>query len=409
MFFKLWYNKTMIFSKKTYLDYATAQEGNPSSLHTLGKKLRQSIDKTRYNFARVLSAHTDEIIFTASSSSSIALGIMGFVYAYHKNPNKKHKTPHVITSSIEHSSVLESCRMLVALGLLEVTYVSPQDYGIINTRDIESSIKENTILVSVGFVNSELGTIQDIESIFTMLNRYVKTKNQKIFMHLDATQAAVHLDIAKYIRKGIELISFNSVKLGGSSGIGMLYKKRNIKNNEPLIISALYGGGSQEYGLWPGTQNVDLIKSFYNAYVKNLKNMEKQEIFYKKINNSIVFEFEKVCNKYGVMYRINTDKECIKTLPSYFSFSLKPFSGEQIMIELSSRGIYVSSKSACNSENNVESYVISEVRKKHEFDYSGGLWGTVRVSFGPKTKIKDIKRFISAMDGILKTYKNMLY
>lgn len=398
----------MLFSKETYLDYASASSGNPSSLHTVGKKLQNDLTKIRVHFARTLCAQSDEIILTSSSSSSIGLAIIGFVFNYIQE-NKNRPKPHIVTTSIEHSAILESCVLLESLGLALVSYVVPGEFGIINPKDIEHACNENTLLITMGLVNSELGSIQDIKSIIAMLNRINKNNQQKIILHLDATQAAVHMDISEYVKKGVELISFNAVKMGGPAGVGMLYKKRNIKPGLALKLSPIYGGGSQEFGLWPGTQNIDLVKSFYKAYVHNLKEIKTHDIKYKQLNHMMVSEFKQLCRVYNIDFKINTDEECAKTLPSFFSFSLKPFSGEQIMIELSSRGAHVSSKSACNTKDNTESYVVSAVRKVDNFDYSDGLWGTVRVSFGPKTTKRDVRLLIKALNDIFKTYKNMLY
>ncbi len=414
-----------IFTKeKTYLDYASGAllagpavfsifrnirqlYSNPASIHDYGQKAFKIVEKSRAIIAKTIGSHNDEIIFTGSGTESIALAIMGTVSEAKKTITK----PHIITSTIEHSAVIETCRMLESRGEIEVTYLKPDDVtGKIESETIKNAIKENTVIITIHLVNSEIGTVQNIDEYLKTINKY-KEEKYKIqsmrftsnsyypYLHLDACQAYVHMDLKPYVKKGVDLISFNSIKIGGPAGIAALYKRRGA------TIEKIYAGGSQEMGLRPGTVSPMLINSFASAAEYNLKNLKLNEEKYLEIKKYLLNKIDLLRKETNINFIENSSDSSV---PSIINLSFPYFSGQQMAIELNARGVMVSSKSACNTQSNTESYVIDEIRKKQSFDTYKN-YGSIRVSFGPRTNKSDINKLVKELNNILRVYRGVLY
>jgi len=409
--------------EKVYLDYASGGVfdksiakklykimalfwANSSSSHTLGLKSRSILEKGRVGLSKLINAHNDEIIFTGSGSESIALAIMGTVY----KSKKEIDLPHIITSTIEHSAVLETFKLLNELKMAEVSYVTPNEFGFVNIDEILNLIKPSTVLVSLHLVNSEIGIIQDINELIKKVNIY-KEKKYNIkstrffakpfypYIHIDACQAFAHMDISSLVRKGVELISFNSVKINGPQGVAALYKKRHTE------IQPIYGGGNQEMGLRPGTVSHALVYAFYSAAEKIIREMNQNEKKYFDLKKYLLDSLNKINNPKELYFTENSSEESISSI---INLSFPYLSGEQMAIELDARGVIVSSKSACKSDDSTESYVIEEIRKKKE-NKSYNKFGSIRISFGNKTNKKDINKLLVAINDIARTYKGVLY
>lgn len=382
--------------------------GNPSSIHSYGVFSKSILEKSRLNIANTINAHKDELIFTSSCSESISLAIMGAVYKAKKDGII---LPHIITSTIEHSSVINACKILEERKDAEVTYLPPSsNTGIIKAEDVVNAIKENTVIVSIHLVNSEIGIIQPVEEYIKEINK-IKEKRNNItkmrfssksfypYIHIDAAQGYVHLDLTNFVKNGIDMISFNSVKIGGPVGVGVLYKKRDVK------IQPIYGGGQQEFGLRPGTVPVSLVYGFSIAgnYIK--KNMLINEKKYIKLKESFINGLDKISKEENFSFLENSS---INSVPSIVSISFPYFSGQQFAIELDARNVIVSSKSACNNTDDIESTVVSEIRKLEEKNINKN-WGTIRVSFNPNNKISDVNKLLKEIKNIIHTYKGVLY
>jgi cysteine desulfurase len=387
----------------TYLDSASGF-GNSSSVHKMGKRAFEILEESRLGIAETIGSKKDEIIFTGSGSESIGLAIMGTVYKVPKNIS----IPHIITSTIEHSAVLNTCKILEERGDAEVTYIKPHDNtGILKTDDIINAIKENTVIISIHMVNNEIGIIQSIPELLKELN-HLKEKKYNIkrmhfssgsyypYLHIDASQAYGHIDLVSLVKSGIDMITFNSNKIGGPAGIGALYKKRSVS------LSPIYGGGKQELGLRPGTISHSLAHDFYTASKMIFKNRENNEKLYLSLKNYFITGLEKIQKENDFPFRINSSHNCV---PGIVSISFPYFTGQQFAIELDARGIIVSNKSACNSNDGAESYVIKQIR---EFSKHENL-GTIRISFRPETRKNDINKLLFAIKDIIQIYKNVLY
>ena len=413
-----------IFSKSNvYLDYASGAHMhslvsllvskilnqkyyNPASIHSEGLKAKKVLENSRNILAKNINSHSDEIIFTGSGTESIAVAIVGVVMEARKNI----KLPHVVTSTIEHSSVLETIKMLEDYSLITATYLKPNSFGIVNLEDLKKSITKDTVMVSMALVNGEIGTILNTEEILKLLSK-IKEENYNLksihltnnsyypYLHLDSCQAVAHLNISHYIKKGVDLLSFNSVKIGGPSGIGLLFKKRSVR------ISKMYAGGDQEMGLRPGTQSPFLAAGFAKALEITKNNLIKNENKYIDLKKSLLKEIEKLNLDYNIDFVENSSEYSV---PSIVNISFPYFSGQQMAIELDARGVIVSSKSACKSLDENESYVIGEIRKNNQ-NKTYNNYGSIRISFGPETKNKDIIKLTKALGEVLKTYKGVLY
>jgi len=367
---------------------------NPSAIHKEGVKVRSVIEDARNNIAKLINAHSDEIIFTGSGTESDALAILGVVRGW--NIQNKGKIPHIITSKIEHPAVLENCCMLEKTNEAEVSYISVDKYGILNLDELKDSLKENTILVSVMYANNEIGTIEPIEEIAKIIRHFNKTNQNKILFHTDASQAMNYLYTENIEKLGVDLMTFNSSKIYGPKGIGALYKKRNIN------LCPLYEGGGQEFGLHSGTENVALIAGFSKALgiTNKIKQSEVNKLT--KIRNYGIQKLLELSDFSGYRIILNGDKE--ERLPNNINISILGISSELLVIELDAKGIQTSEKSACKSDSDNKSYVIEAIRKvcPRKGDEEDG---SLRISMGRYTKMGDMDYLVKTLKNILEKYK----
>lgn len=407
----------MFKGKKIYLDYASATPidkkvlrlmylyekdffANATSIHSSGVKVRNIIEESRHKIAKLINAHSDEIIFTGSGTESDAMVILGIIRDWRiKN---KGLLPHIVTTKIEHPAILENCRLLENLGEAKVTYVSVDKNGIINLEELEESLKENTILVSIMYANNEIGTIQPIQEIAKIIRHFRKGKDTKplennfVFplFHSDACQAMNYLYTENVEKLGVDLLSFNSSKIYGPKGLGVLYKKRGID------LFPLYTGGGQEFELHSGTESVSLIAGLAEAFSITNKIKQKESERLTKIRDYGIEKLLSLSDTSGYKIILNGDKN--KRLPNNINISILGISSELLVIEFDAKGIELSSKSACKSRGDDDSYVISAIRKicKKTKEEEGSL----RITLGRYTKKGDINKLISILIKILDKY-----
>ncbi len=372
---------------------------NPGTIHKEGVKAMTEISNARKKIADVLYAHPDEIIFTGSATESIAIALLGTVYALDfKILNNK--LPHIITTNIEHKSVLENCKILEKKNLVEVSYLEVDEKGILDPKILKKYLKENTILVSVGYANNEIGTIQNIQEIAKEIRHYRKAhsikhiaqSNDYPLFHTDATQAINYLFIKNMEKLGVDMMSFNGAKIYGPKGIGVLYKKRGIN------ISPLYVGGGQEFGLRPGTENIESILGIAKALKIAEKMKDKESIRLEKLRDIFIEQLKNLNKETGFKITINGDEK--NRLPNNINISIDKISNELVLIELDAKGIMISTKSACGANDEETSHVIEAIKNKK--------LESLRFSLGRETKEKDILYVIKILKNILLKYKDML-
>lgn len=375
------------------------RQGNPSAIYKEGVEAKQVIEEARAKIAQIIFAHPDEIIFTSGGTESNNLAIFGVVRAAREAGMKK---PHIITSVIEHPSVLNACRALEKNGDADVDYIGVDGEGVVNLSELKKALRSETVLVSIMYANNEIGTIQPIREIAKIIRLHRKncletkpaislggeaSKCHKYpYFHTDACQAMNYLD-THVERLGVDLLTFNGSKIYGPKGAGVLYAKRGA-----CLAPLLYGGG-QEKGLRSGTENVPAIIGMARALEIADKEKEKESARQTKLRNYFISEIEKYIS--GAI--INGSRT--KRLSNNINVSFPNIESQLMVIELDAKGIAVSAKSACSSEDEDASYVVSAL--------GGEKWhadNSVRFSLGRETTKKDVERTARALLEIIKKY-----
>ncbi len=418
-----------IFKKKSiYLDYAGATPidekvlkeilqyekeyfANPSAIYNDGVKARAIIENARLKIAKLINAHSDEIIFTGSGTESDALAILGILNKFKlENVNK---IPHMITTEIEHPAVLENCRRLEEEKRIEVTYLKVDKNGLVNLDELKEALKENTALVSVMYANNEIGTIQPIEEIAKIIRSFKKGKSAPQgkaldslkalplsadfpLFHTDATQAMNYLFTENIEKLGVDMLTFNGSKIYGPKGVGVLYKKRGIE------LEPLYYGGGQEFGLRSGTENVALIAGIALALEQTCMIKEKES---KRLIEVRDYAIKKLLGLSDMLpFKIILNGDIVNRLPNNINISISGVSSELLVIELDAKGIMVSAKSACKSDEQDASHVIKAIRKICKRN-DGIPEGSLRISLGRQTNIKEMDILVEVLKEILSKYK----
>jgi len=367
------------------LPYFKNEFGNPSSIHSWGQIARKAIDESRRTIAQFLNCRSEEIIFTGSGSEADNLAITGLIYRL----GSKNR-PHIITSAFEHHAVLKTCKDLEKKGLAEVTYIRPNKEGIIEVEKIQKAIRANTVLVSIMYVNNEIGTIQPIREIGKMIEKMNKLRKQKIYFHTDAVQAAAFrhaylpMDV-DYLH--IDLLTLSGHKIGAPKGIGLLY----FRTGTPL--SSIIHGGEQENGLRAGTENVPYIVGLGKAV----------ELINKKENSNLEnlqkYFIDKVTKEIPKVY-LNGSKT--ERAPHIINFYFKHIEGESIVLGLDLEGVACSTGSACTSQSLEPSHVIMSIFNDH-FRAAG----SVRFSFAKQTTIKELDYTLLKLKEVIKRLRKI--
>ena len=364
--------------------YWSKNFGNPSSIHSFGVEAKKALQKSRDTIAKFLNAHDREIIFTSGGTESNNLAIFGLINAVRKD-GKKYSEMHFITTEIEHSSILECFKELENRGA-KIDYLKVNEFGLVNPKDLREIIKPETLLVSIGYANSEIGTIQPIKEIIKEIRHKRKENGENRFfapyLHIDASQAGLYLNI-NVEELGVDLMTIDAQKMYGPKGIGALYVRDGIK------ISPIIFGGGQEKGIRSGTENIPLIAGFAKTVELAEKNKIKENERLTKIRN---YFFEKIKN-FVPDAIINGDLE--NRLPNNINISIPGEDGEMLVLRLDEAGFIISSSSACASGNG-ESEVVKII--------SGGnkdrAKSTLRFSMGKSTSIGDIKKLLIILKNI---------
>lgn len=340
--------------------------GNPSSLHQFGQKTRVIIDEARSSVAKFLNTKEREIIFTNSATLANNIGILGLL--------KNKKNPHVITTAIEHKSVLEP----IIKSNADVSYLPIYNNGIVRVEDILSKIKDETVLVSVGYVNSEIGTIQPIEELGNLIYKENKKRKNKIIFHTDAVQAINYLPCDTKKLK-VDILTLSGHKIYGPKGAGALYIKEKTKLNNILF------GASQERGFFPGTENTLAIAGLGFA-IKKINNNLKVKNLRDKI---IKYILDNIPNA-----TINGDTD--NRVDNNINVSFSGVEGESLMFALDYEGVAVSTGSACASGSLDPSYVLLAIGASRERAH-----GSIRITLGKITKEEEVDYFLEKLSKII--------
>ncbi len=363
--------------KKVYLDYAATSPcelevveemrdywdrifGNPSSMHSWGEAAQNALQESRAKVAWLIGAKPEEIVFTSGGTESNNTAIKSVAWAY------SYKGNHIISSAIEHPSVLESLKFLEKTGL-KVTLLEVDRFGRIDTKELEKSIGPHTILISVMHANNEIGTIEPIEEVAAI------ARKRGIVLHTDAVQTIGHipLDVKDL---GIDLLSSSAHKFYGPKGIGFLYIKKGTK------MAPLIHGGGQEKGRRSSTENIPSIVGLRKALEISIGSIQKEIQKISSLRDRLKEEIRKNIPQVS----FNGHPEHI--LPNSLSFSVKNIDGEALAMRLNMEGIACSTGSACSSEKGLPSYTLQAIGLKGEL-----LRGAIRFSLGRQNNSEDIE------------------
>ncbi len=394
------------------LPYLTEKFGNASSIHYFGQEAKGAVDKARHQVAHLINARPNEIVFTSGGTESNNLAIRGLLKRSSDalvRMSAKHeqmvvapstvvtlsdsnltglvaadgdadggvRVPHVITSSIEHSAVKNVCEDLEKQGV-EVTYLPVYENGIIRIEDVKSSIRDETILISIMMANNEIGTLQPVEEIGQFVKE-LRSQGRKIWFHTDAVQAVGKIPV-NVEEIGCDLLSISAHKIYAPKGVGALYVRRGVRLHPQNI------GGHQERERRGGTESVPHIVAFGKACELACSEMAETAESLQKLRDR--FESE-------VGERISDlvfNGEPTRRLPNISNISFRSIEGEGLLINLDMQGIAVSTGSACSSGSLEPSPVIRALGRNDEL-----ARGAIRFSLGRTNTEEDIERLLEIL------------
>ena len=354
--------------------FFSGKYGNPSSLYTIGREAKRAIEEARQKVADLIGAKKEEIFFTGSGTESDNLAIKGIAY---KN---REKGNHIITSSIEHHAVLNTCKFLEKQGF-NITYIPVSHEGLVNADDVEKAITKETILISIMHANNEIGTIQPVREIGKI------AKENEIPFHTDAIQTAGKIPV-NVDDLNVDLLSLSAHKMYGPKGVGALYIRKGTRL-EPL----LHGGG-HERNMRPGTENVPGIVGFGKAAElakEHLPDEEKLAV----LRDSLIKGILEIEDSY-------LNGHTTKRLPNNANFRFSFIEGESMVLTLDMNGIAASTGSACSSTSLEPSHVLTALGLKPEEAH-----GSLRLTLGTGNTQEDVDYVVSVLPGIVEKLRMM--
>ena len=350
--------------------------GNPASRsHRFGWKADEAVEEARSHVANLVNCDPREVVWTSGATEADNLAIKGVARFY------KSKGNHIITSKIEHKAVLDPCRQLEREGF-EVTYLDPDDKGVISPEAVKSAIKDSTVLVSIMHINNELGTVNDISKIGDV------TRDKGIFFHVDAAQSTgkVNIDLEKM---SVDLMSFSAHKTYGPKGVGALYVRRKPR----VRLEALIHGGGHERGMRSGTLATHQIVGMGEAFRLASKEMDED---HKKISEY----HEKFLDKVKEIDHVYINGDLNNKVPNILNVSFNFVEGESLIMGL--KDIAVSSGSACTSASLEPSYVLRALGRKDELAHS-----SIRFSFGRFTSDDDVNNTLDILGNVVQRLREL--
>ncbi len=354
---------------KAMLPYFSQRFENPSSIYSSGLEISDVLVKARNSVAQFLGCLPEEVIFTSGGTESDNLAIFGYL--------ERFDSGHIVTSEIEHPAVYEVFKKLETKRF-RVTYLKPDKNGLISPTDLSKALKKDTLLVSIMYANNEIGTIQPIKEFAKVLS------DHKAILHTDACQASLYLpmDVKKL---GVDMLSLNGSKIYAPKGVGVLYKKSDLKISSQII------GGEQENNLRAGTENVPAIVGLSKALElisskESARELKLRDYLIKKLKSNKSISFNGSLNK---------------RLPNNINFSINGIEGESVLLDLDKQGILISTGSACSSKSLKPSRVIASIRDEKTAHES------IRVTLGRFTTKAELDIFISALNKTIKRFLEM--
>ena len=358
------------------IPYLLEEFANPSSIYKSARTTRRAVEEARASVAKILNCKPQEIYFTASGSEGDNTAIKGIARQYQK------KGKHIITSKIEHPAVLETCKALEREGF-SVSYISVDDNGIIKLDELEKEIRPDTTLISVMFVNNEIGTVQPVKEIGEIAKRH------NVYFHTDAVQAvgSLKIDVQEL---GIDALTLSAHKFHGPKGVGALYVKSGVR------FERLVDGGHQERSKRAGTENVAGVVGLAKAMELAYAELDEKNERVRALRN---YYEEEILKRIPYVKR-NGDPE--KRVAGTSNLSFRFIEGEGILLNLDLKGICASSGSACTSGSLDPSHVLLAIGLPHEIAH-----GSLRVSIGKNNTKEEIDFVIESLVQIVAKLRDM--
>jgi len=360
------------------LPYFGEKFGNASSLHSFGLEAKEALEESREKVAALLGAQPEEIIFTSGGTESDNLALKGIGY----RSNEKGKGNHIITSSIEHPAILENCRKLETQGF-DVTYLPVTKEGMVDPGTLESTIRKETVLISVMHANNEIGTIQPLKEIGKI------AAEKDVFFHTDAVQTAgkIPIDVNDM---GLDLLSISAHKLYGPKGVGALYVRKGTR------LDSIVQGGGHERGLRSGTENVAGIVGLARAAALAGQEMVSEA----KRLTGLRDKLAKMV--LGSVKDAWINGTLTKRLPGNLNFGFRYVEGESLLLFLDSKGIAVSTGSACSSKKLEPSHVLMSLGLKAEECH-----GSLRITMGRSNTEEDVDYVARSITEAVERFRNI--
>ena len=356
--------------------------GNPSSVHTVGQEAKAALDDSRERVARILGCRRSEVVFTSGGTESDNAAIKGSAAALQETGN------HIITTQIEHHAVLHTCQHLETLGF-EVTYLPVDDYGLVDSEDVANAITDRTILVSLNYANNEIGTVEPISEIATLVKDRAKAMERTILTHTDAVQAAGFLDLD--VRKlGVDMLSLSSHKFHGPRGVGVLYVRRGT----PFLPQQL--GGGQERERRSGTENIPGIVGTATALEIAESEREQVSQHCRELRDRIIHEISERIDG------AHLNGHPTQRLPNNVNFSFEHVDGEPVLLGLDMAGIAASSGSACSSGSLEPSHVLLALGQSADL-----ARGSLRMTLGRDNTGEEIDYLLPVLEDLVGRLREM--
>lgn len=368
--------KTSLEAAQKAFYIMTEEYGNPSSMHNRGFKAEKEIKHTSKIISSIINSLPDEIYYTSGGTEANNIAILGTAQGYNRNGK------HIITSKIEHPAVIQPFKFLEAQNF-EVTYLSVDSKGIIDIEQLKKNIRPDTILVSIMYVNNEIGSIQDIE----LIGKTIKQLNNNTLFHVDAVQAFGKYNIS-VTKSNIDLLSISGHKLHAPKGIGVLYLKKNLKT-KPLFF-----GGGQQKDIRPGTENVPAISALGIASERAYRNIKSNYEYVKDLKARLLK---------GILDNIeNTNSNSgFDTSPYILNITFQGIRAETLLHSLEEHGISVSAGSACLSHKTQNSETLKAIGIEKQ-----NIEGTIRFSFSVYNTIEEIDYCIDVIKKLIPALRN---
>ncbi len=372
--------------------YFSEKFGNASSIHSKGMEASQAVEEAREQIADFLNTSSGEVIFTSGATESDNLAVFGVAEQLQKDGYKLTDL-HFITTSVEHPAVEEPFLKLKDQGA-QVTFLPVQSNGVVDIKEVKNTIKDNTVLISMVYVNSEVGAKQPIEAVGKLVSaeknkRQNENNNLPLIFHTDAVQAANFFtcDVEKL---QVDLLSLSGHKVYGPKGIGALYVRKGTK----LIGQQI--GGHQENNLRSGTYNVPAIVGMGEALTLVKKNQEENNKYLRKLQKKLITGIQKKIEDSF----LNTDVE--NSTPAHVHFAFPGAEGEAVLMELDMEGICVSTGSACASTSLKSSPTLLAMGVPKEITH-----GAIRMTLGLDNTEDDINKVLEILPKVIAKYRAM--